>query len=590
VEKYRFFSILAVVCLVVALALSSSLVVSAQEEPTEEPTVELTEEPTAEPTEEPTAEPTEEPTAEPTEEPTAEPTEEPTAEPTEEPTAEPTEEPTAEPTEEPTAEPTEEPTAEPTEEPTVEPTEEPTLEPTEEPIVEPAGGEVGATAFGAWTTEAIAVQNISGGSATAQLALYQGGGSDPVQTIDLGTIAANGSAWVFPSQISADGRYAGVISADGAMAVAVHNYNASGGGADFYFGQNNPEQDMWCPLVFGAGYSGGWTTKVHAQNATGSAQDIQIRVYRAGETTPTVDTTQNVAANASYTFDFKNDSRFSAFTSSDYGYARLTGQSGNIAVVVDLLRERSSSTEQAVNTYSGVPTSQAGTSLLEALVFKDYSGGWNSGIGVINVGSSTATVTVTYTPSNACIGCAGSTDSLPVAPGARETFYLPDRPYPHTNWFGSAEVTSSGGNNIIALSTTANYNKTEGAVGYSLLGVSPDTATPNIAVPMLYMGAGTSNAWITGVQVRNMGAATDITLDYVRAPSCTVGNATYQWTQSVAANQGGTFYTPSHPQSIPNGWYGSVYVSSSTNNDLLASVQKTGYPLGVAGVYNGINH
>ena len=83
-EKHRFFSILVVIGLVVALALSGSLIVSAQE-PTEEPAPPM-EEP-APPTEEP--EPTEEPV--PTEEPTPEPTVEPTATP--EPTVVPAEEP-----------------------------------------------------------------------------------------------------------------------------------------------------------------------------------------------------------------------------------------------------------------------------------------------------------------------------------------------------------------------------------------------------------------------------------------------------------------------------------------------------------------
>ena len=571
-ERYRFFSILAVVCLVVALALSGSLVVSAQEEPTEEPTVELTEEPTAEPT----VEPTEEPTPEPTGEPTAEPTEEPTSEPTEEPTVEPTEEPTPEPTEEPTVEPTEEPTPEPTE------------EPTEEPTVEPAGGEVGATAFGSWTTEAIAIQNISGGSATAQLALYQGGGSDPVQTIDLGTIAATGNVWVFPSQISADGRYAGVISADGAMAAAVHNFNASGAAADFYYGENNPSQVMWCPLVFGAGYSGGWYSLIHAQNATGSTQNVQIEIYVAGSTSPLVTTSQSVATNASYTFDLQNDSRFSTFAS-NYGYAKVTGQSGDIAVVVDNLRARSSSGEQMQNSYSAVPDSAAGTTLLAPLVFKTYSGNWNTGINVLNIGGSQTTVTAQYTPSSACTGCTGGTDSITVNPGAVGTFYLPTRPVPHDAWFGSVELTSSGGNNVLAVANTTKYAST-GSVGYSIQAANPNNATTRVAVPIVYEYAGTSNAWITGIQVSNLGGATTITLDYARAPGCSVGSATYQWTQSVSANGSTTFYTPSHPSSIPSGWYGSVYVSSAANNDLLVSVSNTGYDLGVAGTMAGVNY
>jgi hypothetical protein len=581
-EKHRFLSILVAVCLVVTLAFAGSLVVSAQD--SEDPVVESTEEPTVEPTEEPTVEPTQEPISEPTEEPTAEPTEEPTAEPTEEPTAEPTEEPTPKPTEEPISEPITEPTPEPTEEPTAEPTVEPTATP--EPTVVPEEA-VGPAAFGSWTTDAIAVQNISGGSVTAQLLLYQGVATDPVQTIDLGTLAATGNAWVFPSQISTDGRYAGVVSASGAVAAAVHNYNASGAASDFYYGENNPAQVMWCPLIFGQGYSGGWYSEIHAQNATGSAQDIRIEVYVAGSTTAVVNVTENVASNASYTFDMQ-DASFDAFDG-NYGYARVSGLSGNIAVVSDNLRVRSSAGEQMQNTYPGVPDNAAGTTLLAPLVFKTYSGNWNSGINVLNTGTSQTTVTANYTPSGDCTGCTTGTDSLTVNPGAVETFYLPSRPAPHDAWFGSVQLTSTGGNNILAVANTVKY-ATTGSVGYSIQAANPNNATTRVAIPMVYTRAGTGNAWISGIQVSNLGAATNITVDYVRAPNCTVGSATYSWTQSVGANSPATFspYLAGNP--LPDAWYGSAYVSSAANNNLLASVSNTGYDVGASGTWAGINY
>jgi hypothetical protein len=258
-------------------------------------------------------------------------------------------------------------------------------------------------------------------------------------------------------------------------------------------------------------------------------------------------------------------------------------------VVVDNLRVRSSSGEQLHNAYSGVPDSAAGTTLLAPLVFKTYSGGWTSGINVLNIGSSQATVTAQYTPSSACVGCSGGSDSISVAPGAVGTFYLPTRPQPHDAWFGSAEITSSGGNNILAVANTVKYAST-GTIGYSIQAANPNNATSRVALPMVYTFAGTGNTWVSGIQVYNLGGATSVTLDYIRASGCSVGSATYQWTQSIGTNSPVTFtpYLSGNP--LPNGWYGSAYVSSAANSNLLVSVSNSGYSVGAAGTWAGINY
>jgi hypothetical protein len=457
---------------------------------------------------------------------------------------------------------------------------------------EPEEGGVEPAAFGAWTTDAIVVQNISGAAIdSAVLELY--GDAGLAQSIDLvaeagGTFGATGNVWVFPASITTDGRYAGLVSASGTVAAAVHNYNATGKSADFYYGENNPAQVMWCPLVFGANYSGGWYSQIHAQNASGSTQDINVDVYIAGTTTPAAQVTaSSVVDNASTTFDLSDATDFSAFAS-QYGFARVSGASGNIAVVADNLRQRTDAGEQMQNSYSCVPDASAGQDLRAPLVFKTYSGGWNSGINILNLpGGTSTTVTAQYTPSSACTGCTAGTDTITVDPGAVETLYLPGRTAPHDAWFGSVQLTSTS--NILAVANTTKY-AADLSVGYSIQAANPTNATTRVAVPMVYNSAGTSNAWIAGIQVSNLGAATDVTVDYVRAPSCAVGSATYTWTQSAGANGSVTFYTPSHPSSVPSGWYGSAYVSSADNRDLLVSVSITGYGVESSGTMAGINY
>ncbi|MDP2952253.1 MAG: hypothetical protein Q8O76_02910, partial [Chloroflexota bacterium] len=90
--------------------------------------------------------------------------------------------------------------------------------------------------------------------------------------------------------------------------------------------------------------------------------------------------------------------------------------------------------------------------------------------------------------------------------------------------------------------------------------------------------------WATGIQVMNLGSATD-TVTMTFKPTNATG--TYVKTASVAVGASATFYLPSYTD-IPAGLYGSAEVTSGSQK-IIAVVNTTKYASSVATTYLGVN-
>ncbi len=569
-------------------------------EPTEEPTVEPTEEPTEEPTVEPTEEPAPEPTEEPVPEPTEEPTEEPAPEPTEEPSPEPTEEPAPEPTEEPTEEPAPEPTAEPTEEPTPEPTEEATAEPTEEPTVEPTveptqepiiaekdDGEIGTFADpGIWTTTVIGLQNLSStDTANASLTLYSGGNATPINK----QVGPRKVVHVTSSEFST-GSYGGVVSSNTQMAVATFNINSTGAG-DAYAGVSTPAPKFTLPLVF-RNFSGGWQSTFFVQNASSTNNlGIRISLFNTGTTTASASKTVNVNPNESAIVDIM-DAAFNGF-GSGFGYATVEATDGtsNITVAMENFMNDPSIPQSAW--FVGVPDAEAGTTFISPLAFNDYSGGWNSGVQLVNVGTATANLTLQYTISD------GSTvtSQQSVKPGGSATFYFPSTFPSNKSTFGGVKVTADG-SKFVAINNSANY-EASGSMGYSSIMANPAIAKAKAALPIVYNKNAASD-WVTGIQIQDLsGAANAVTVTLVDTAGTTTvlqpANSNNGGSTTVPANGTMTYYLPggegsdSGVKNAPANFAGAAFIEGTGILSVLGS--NTFYTSnGYAANLNGISY
>ncbi len=586
---HRLVSLLTIVCLL-AIAPGAALV-SAQEpvgtpateeaapaaEPTQETTVAATEEVTivatevVTPTEEVTVEPTQEATVEPTQEVTVEPTQEVTVEPTVEVTVEPTEEATVEPTEEVTVEPTVEVTVEPTEEATVEPTA--TITPTEVPATPTAetSGEISAQAIpGTWSSEYIAVQNLGAAEASGALDLYLQGNSASANTKAF-TIPVGGAVAFPASSISVDsGAYAGIVSSSEQAAAAVFNVNRTGKVGDMYLGFSSPAISQTLPLIYRNHASN--KSKFYIQNTTSASQTVTIKAYMVGSSTPSATVSYGVDANTSITVDFMN-SAFDGFGSGEghYGYAIVQGASGNIAVVHETTKDTGADASTLQTLYDGFNIEAAGTDLVAPLVYNNHYD-WKTGITVVNLGSEATTVQMAYY-SNKGNGSA----SIAAPAHAAILFWMPT--YTPAASYGAVTLHSTNANSkIVAVANNTNLKKGSGS---ALAVLNRNTATNDVAFPMVFNGA---SGWQVGITVYAVEAG-NLQATWVKSnvDPAGAGNTIAPAATAVAANSVTLYFGP---YILPSNYVGSVRIHSTgkilavanfPNTSLLVGGQMPGY-------------
>lgn len=590
-------------------------------------------------TTEPTEAPTAEPTAAPTEAPTAEPTVAPTEAPTVEPTVVPTEEPTVAPTEEPTAEPT----ATPVDLPVVDSfaaapasltgdgttvltttltwavTGADTLDLNGEdvssltekiveltqtttytlkavnaggsvesvvvvdvvaPVVVESAGDIETAAIaGSWSTEVMHIQNISGVKANVDLALYDSAGNN-VQSISKTDIPVGGGVSINASDLSNNGKFSGVVSSDTPVAVGAFNINATGTVGDMYLGTSNPAQEVILPILF-RNHSF-WQSKMYIQNAHSSAQNISVEAFPLGSSTPSDSPIYNIPANTTLEVDFMSND-FVNFGSGQgkYGYARVTGADGPVAVVVS--SQKNFDTQIIETLYKGMPSTDAGTELIMPFVYNGHSF-WDSGIVVVNTSNVTTTVTLQYTK-DALYG--GTTETKPkqLGPNAAIDFYLPAEGLTRPS-FGGAKLTSSNSSaKIVAISNYVKYNNAGGAVGSLAPAFNKDSATTKLAIPFGYnesFATGTQ----TGLVVYNIDSSGTVTTTWTAADLDPSTNSTVK-TLSGSANGISSFYAPTI--GIPSNFKGVIYVESS-GQKIVGWANQTYYSKGIGAVIPGQNY
>jgi len=131
--------------------------------------------------------------------------------------------------------------------------------------------------------------------------------------------------------------------------------------------------------------------------------------------------------------------------------------------------------------------------------------GIDTWISVQNAGTAAATVSIAYTPGSA--GTA-ATDTATIAPGAAATFYQNTKAELGTRFVGSAKVTSTNGQPLVAV---VNQETTAGDSLFTYGGFAGAGST-TVAAPLVMANNFGS---FTGIQVLNVGsAAADATITY----------------------------------------------------------------------------
>lgn len=216
------------------------------------------------------------------------------------------------------------------------------------------------------------------------------------------------------------------------------------------------------------------------------------------------------------------------------------------------------------------------------LVYRNHtSGNWNSKLTIQNASDTAQTVTLSlYTAGDST---ADATDTATIQPYAFFTFDISLSDYAAFGPFGSAVVEGTAplagvadnlrqtGVELTAIETT-----------YRAFGGSQQGQ--EIITPLVYKNY---NLWTTGINILNKGAsATTVTITYYNANPAVVGGPWVD-TLDLGAYAMGLFYTPANA-ALPNGFYGSAEISSSTTDVVVVAASQRYRADGAQGVaYEG---
>jgi hypothetical protein len=367
------------------------------------------------------------------------------------------------------------------------------------------------------------VQNLENQAATVVITYYKQDGTVDGSSVN-DTIPASGSKTYFPISASSGFNGSVVISSDREIGSVV-NILGSGGSnaAASYVGSSAGNTSVQIPLLMKG--NSGFDTWYNLQN-TGSATANVTVAYSDGTSA-----TGTIAPGASKTFFQANETHpvkvFSAVVTSDQPVA---------AAVV----EESSTVMFA---YSGF---NAGSTNPVMPLINANNAGYITGAQILNGGTQSTNVTVSYTPSAAGTAC---TETQTIAAGQSATFALGafgtganSTCAAGERFVGSARVTT----NSTSQPLTAIVNQLlPGVNGEAYGAFDPTAATDTVVMPLIMDRNG---SFFTGFNLLNVGSSASV--------NCTFSGNSFTISTTLGANAATT--------QIQNGQIAAGYVGSAT--------------------------
>jgi len=228
-------------------------------------------------------------------------------------------------------------------------------------------------------------------------------------------------------------------------------------------------------------YSSGF----QVQNLSAAIANIVIKyIDQAG--TLVTSKTDTIPANASKTY-------FPIDAPSPFNGSVIIESDAQVVAIVNTVGDNGAYFASTTGFSSGA------TSINLPLLMKGNSG-FDTWFNVQNTGSSSTDVTVTY--SNA------TTETATIPPGAAKTFDQATNAALPAGFVGSATVTSTGGQPIVASVMQVGTGGTKAMLGYN----SFSSGATEIKAPLVMAN---NSGFFTGIQVMNVGTApTDVTIEY----------------------------------------------------------------------------
>ncbi|MBK8904968.1 MAG: hypothetical protein IPM53_27560 [Anaerolineaceae bacterium] len=420
----------------------------------------------------------------------------------------------------------------------------------------------------------IDIVSLSSSSGTVTVEFFNADGSS-AGTLPASTISAFGSLnYYIPTTSLASGQYSARVSSDVPIAATVGLTDNTEQLGDNYLGTDSPDTTLTFPLVYRS--FGNWNSQIVIQNASSTAQTVNINFYKNGSTSANASDSATIQPYSYKIFDLSSSS-YSGF-GNDYGVAVVTGAQPLAGTALAVRDPGTGPANKAELIYRAFSSSQLGTSLVAPLFYKNFNG-FATGINVVNRGSVATNVTVVFSSANGVAGGPWTASKNSLQPGEGYTFYTPSISNLPSNVFGSATISSSASNIAAVISSSRFAGGSQQAFAYEA--PLQASATGCVALPVVH----NRTTWKTGINIINLSSSSaTVTVNYSSSnPSTGDASKTY----SVPAGAPYNIYMPSDAATTL-GFYGGATLESNQNIVVLASHANSG--VGMALNYMGVNY
>jgi hypothetical protein len=367
------------------------------------------------------------------------------------------------------------------------------------------------------------VQNLSSDTANVLIEFYDANG-DVVDaaTVDDTILGNDSKLYTQANNADLNSGFNGsvVVSADQPIA-AIAVQEARNPSDEVYqgtysgFSSEQASDEFFIPTVMKGFY--GYTTEISVQNASLGLVDVTIN-YAGG----TSDSYSDLKPGQVVRFD---NGSTAGMADGYFGSGIVTAMGGEIVAVVN----ENNVAARLQQTYEGFSALGAGTELYAPVLMRSFYG-FDTSVQVQNVDPGSTDVTIHYS---------NGTSKTQTLSNQGEFFLFTqgnDAGIPD-NWIGSARITSTGGNRIIAVVNQQN-DTTGKAASYNAV-ANPGTNFVGPNVMKNFYGFNTS------VQVQNLGSSTTCTATFSNGTSQTSPSlgqyATHLFTQQNNAALGSSF-------------------------------------------------
>jgi hypothetical protein len=320
-------------------------------------------------------------------------------------------------------------------------------------------------------TTTLYVQNPNDSSVSPTISLMQAGSSTATVTKTLSAIPAYASAMVDLSgsdYAAFEGKYGSAFvdgNGDSVAVIALYVRN-TGTTASKINGQyralsvEGAGREWYAPIVYKN--HNGWVTGINVVNTEAVSTTVRA-VYTASAQSAYAGTvvTDTITLGPNAMGVFYTPSTAALPASAFYGAAYIYSDSSDVQVIINNTNYQRSEGSVAA-AYEGIDRSVATDEVAAPLIYRSHANS-DTGFNVMNVGDAATNITLTVTKSPASnptgTGAPGpwtfTVNNVPA--GGAATFYLPSLMPTVSSLYGSAVISSSNGEELIAVVTSSSY-------------------------------------------------------------------------------------------------------------------------------------